>query len=208
MQNLPHDYTDSWKNRIVFEKQLELNKRELLNYPAHWSIFVKMMQYVLQKNDHAKLLDIGCGCGTYYKLCKDTFGESVKYNGIDYSIESIEIAKKEWSEDSFECKNLFEIDKDYLSKYDTVSLNALLDVLKNGDSALEFLLKFAIPNVIIGRAELVAGDSSADTYMAYGEITTYKFRHNIDNFVRIIQQNNYRIVYSVNGNFLLEYNND
>jgi len=34
------NYNNSWKNKEVFKQQLDLNKKELLQYPPLWQEFV------------------------------------------------------------------------------------------------------------------------------------------------------------------------
>jgi SAM-dependent methyltransferase len=196
---------DSWKNKNIFLKQLELNKNEFLNYPDHWKIFVKLLNDIILKEKQISILDIGCGCGAFYKLCLDNFKNSINYTGIDYSSEAIEIAKKTWNYDKFYCKDLFDLDKKFIQNYDLLHLGALLDVLENADDALNYLLSFSTRYVYIGRIEFKDGKSQIKTYNAYDEIVTYKHIHGKDDFLKIIENNNYIIVDKVQNNILLEY---
>ena len=195
------DYTDSWKNKNIFQKQLELNKKEFINYPQHWIDFIEIVKSIKFNN---KILDIGCGCGSFYKLCNDNF-KDIEYTGIDYSIDAIELAKKEWNVDCFICKDIFDIDNQFISKYDTIYLGALLDVLNNGDDALKFILGFKIPYVILGRIEFTFNPNNIETYVAYDEIVTYKYRHNVNTFNSILDDMNYKIKIIKNNTILLEH---
>ena len=78
-------FIDSWKNKKVFEKQLELNKFEFNNlYPQHWFDFLNTIKSLNISN----ILDVGCGSGVYYKLCQKEI-PNINYFGVDYSIDAI-----------------------------------------------------------------------------------------------------------------------
>ena len=45
-----NDLINSWKNNKVFNKQLELNLKELSNesnYPSHWRAFISFLKLAL-----------------------------------------------------------------------------------------------------------------------------------------------------------------
>lgn len=199
------DYTDSWNNKSVFLKQLELNKRELdNNYPSHWFSFIKLMSQI---SGNMSMLDIGCGVGSYYELCRRHL-PNISYMGIDYSPHAIEIAKEEWSCDRFLVMNVKNLDTKFVSEYDIIHMGALLDVLPNGDDILDFILKLKTRYVLISRIE-VSQESEVSTYTAYDEITTYKYKHGKDLLLKIIYRNGYDIFSSDGNNLLLknkEYN--
>lgn len=194
------DHKDSWKNRSVFEEQLSLNKKELRTYPNHWNSFVKCIKHLNRK---VNLLDVGCGTGVYKKICQDNFGESVSYTGIDYSEDAIQIANSEW-DGGFICMDVFDLNPEFLQKYDALHLGALLDVLQNAEDAMNFILSFDTKNVIIGRVLFSFGPSEAETYKAYDKITTYRFKHNKKTFHDIIEMNNYKVILNDGETFLLE----
>jgi len=78
---------NSWKNSNVFQSQLSLNLKELSSenmYPPHWLSFLGIVNTFQPKT----MLDVGCGCGVYYELCKKHF--DIEYTGIDYAKEAIE----------------------------------------------------------------------------------------------------------------------
>ena len=204
---MKNKFTDSWKNKIVFQKQLLLNKKEFESYPQHWKGFISICNKIFETKNKINLLDIGCGCGSYYKLCKDNFHDKIQYFGIDYSQEAIELCKREWDYNSFECKNIFELDVDYVREYNVLHLGALLDVLPNGDEALEFILKLNSPYLILGRMDVVSEDSNSEEYSAYSEIITYKYKHNIEKVKNLFNKNNYESIYAYNNNYLLKYKN-
>lgn len=204
---MKNEFIDSWKNKIVFEKQLELNKKELESYPPHWVGFVSICNKILENNKQINLLDIGCGCGSYYKICKDNFKDKIKYFGIDYSQEAIEICKKEWDCSSFECKDFFNLNSEYIKHYDAIHLGALLDVLPNGDKALEFILNLKPKYVILGRMDIIEGESKNYTYKAYGEIETYKYLHNKEIVKKIFDTFKYDLIFGYRNNYLIKNRN-
>ena len=107
-------FIDSWKNKKVFEKQLELNKFEFDNsYPQHWFDFLNTVKSLNILN----ILDVGCGSGIYYKLCKKEI-PNINYFGVDYSTDAIDIAKREYSETNFDVKSINDLTEDYLNQFD------------------------------------------------------------------------------------------
>lgn len=195
------NYIDSWKNKSVFLKQLELNKKELNNnYPSHWYSFINIINSL---NENINLLDIGCGVGSYYEICRKHC-PNVVYNGIDYSEDAIDIAKKEWNYDNFFIKDVTEIDKDYLKDYNMIHMGALLDVLPNADDILNSILGFGVKYVFISRMEITIDESNYSTYKAYDEITTYRYLHNKDKVLGLIQDNNYHVFKAEHNNILIK----
>jgi len=198
------EHKDSWKNINVFKKQLSLNIEEFDNYPSHWNSFIRLLDTINQLEPKINLVDIGCGCGSYYKLCLDNF-KDINYFGIDYSREAISIANDKWKVPLFQTMDLYDIKSEFIDQFNVIHMGALLDVLPNGNEALEFILGKNIPYVIIGRIDLTDKPSQNYTYTAYDEITTYKYLHNLDDFKQIIKNYNYRIL-GIDGNSILLYN--
>lgn len=191
---------DSWKNKNVFIKQLDLNLKELTSYntyPEHWKVFIEFLKI----NKPKSILDIGCGCGSYYELIR-RFDSNIKYVGVDYSVDAIDIAKQKWNHDDFYVKNYSELTPDYVSSFDLIHMGALLDVLPNADEVLEFILSLSAKSLIIGRVKLTNKSSYYDVYTAYDEIKTYAYYHNSNNFYEICEKNGYKLINN-NNNFLL-----
>lgn len=183
-----NDVIDSWKNEKVFQKQLELNKTQLNGqYPEHWLVFIKLLDYY--KN--SSILDIGCGCGAYYALCKKHFPD-MYYTGTDYSTEAIDIAKKEWNYENFIVMDYKDLTRDFISKFDLIHMGAFLDVLPNGDEVLEFILSLNPKNVFIGRIKITDAPSHKVVYRAYDEIDTYAYYHNKEVIYYICNKYGYR----------------
>jgi SAM-dependent methyltransferase len=167
---------DSWKNKDVFIKQLELNKKELSCYPQHWKDFI----FILKQLGSRNILDIGCGVGAMSQVCTNDLPETT-YTGIDYSSDAIDIAKKEWPKHKWGVLNYQELTKEFVKDFDTIYAGAILDVIPDGDDALHFILSLGVKNIIIGRAKLTEKPSYYTTYSAYDTIITYAYHHNIEN---------------------------
>lgn len=199
------DLNNSWQNnKQVFDLQLKLNLDQLShknNYPVHWKDFLNL----LENTNIYTLLDIGCGCGAYYKLLKTNYSY-IQYTGIDYSDDAISIAKSTWKYNNFFIKDFWSIDSDFISNYDAVHLGAVLDMMTNGDEAMEFLLTLKPRKIILSRMEFTKKDSYHEKYLAYGTTPTSKYYHNIESFSKICEKYNYKINY-YNTVLLLSHNN-
>lgn len=194
-------HKDNWKNQSVFDQQLQLNLTQISSinsYPEHWNIFLTYLDEIAPQS----ILDIGCGIGIFYKLLQNHY-PNIKYAGIDYSIEAINISKQQWGVNCFFEKDLWDLNKDWISQFDLLYLGALLDVLPNGDEALEFILSLEPKNILIGRMEMTNESSGVkDEYMAYNLIETYKYKHNWDSILNIIKKYNYQYSFYQNTLYL------
>lgn len=182
-------YSESWKNNAVFNKQLELNKRELLNYPPHWVEFVNILKSLGSKN----ILDLGCGVGAMSELCKSNI-PGIRYTGVDYSDDAIRIARTEWPDNEWFVMSYESLNEEFCKQFDTLHAGAFLDVLCNGDEVLDLLLSLDVRNVLIGRAKVTEKNSYYTTYKAYDEITTYAYHHNLDNLKSLSDKHGYSLV--------------
>ena len=92
------DLKSSWKNnKNVAQKQLKLNLNELsskASYPAHWNSCLHLIKHFGPK----KILDLGCGVGTMYQVITEAI-PNIDYTGVDFSEESIKLAKETWGHD-------------------------------------------------------------------------------------------------------------
>jgi len=199
-------HIDCWMNDEVFIKQLDLSVSQLssINMPQHWIDFIKCTEDIMQENKIYKLLDIGCGSGIYYKLCSK-YLPNIQYFGTDFSNNAINTAKDYWGVDCFSVKNVFELDIDYVTEFDLIHLGAVLDVLPNGDEALESILKLKSKNVILGRIDFTNNISHNYEYSAYDSIFI-RYKHNVNNFFNIIKNHNYEAK-QFNSTFHLKYLN-
>lgn len=193
------EHKDNWKNKFVFEQQLQLNLFQissLSNYPEHWNIFLAYIKEINPKS----VLDIGCGAGIFYKLLQN-YNPTIKYTGIDYSQEAIQIASQQWKVECFLEKDLWNLNKDWISQFDLLYLGALLDVLPNGDEALEFILTLEPQHVLIGRIDIEETNSITE-YNAYNLIKTYKYKHSWTTILNLIQKYNYQYNFYNNNLYL------
>jgi len=185
------EHINTWKNKEIFQEQLGLNKLQLdNNYPPHWSGFLSLMKTI---EDKKNLLDVGCGCGSFYSLCKKEFS-NLGYFGIDYSEDAINLAKSEFCKDSFEVKDVNDLTKEYINKFDVFVMNGLLACLPNGDEVLENFLKLGPKNLIVSRINFTDSKSHYNVYQAYDKIKTYEFHHNRENFDNILKKYGYTCI--------------
>ncbi len=192
---------NAWKNALSFNKQLELNLKELSNkssYPRHWNILLTFIDLIKPNS----ILDIGCGVGSLFALLKKEC-PNVEYSGLDFSSNAISIARKNWGSENFKVADLFELSDQHVSNYDLVHLGALLDVLPNGDEALDKILSLNIKNLVITRMELTENPSYYKEYIAYEEIKTCQFFHNKQEFLNKCSEKKYE-VYQIENNFYLK----
>ena len=74
------NFENNWKNKTVFQEQLELNLKELDGrfMPSHWQALIDFL-FIIQEEltfnetpptEIRTFLDIGCGCGAVSKLIK------------------------------------------------------------------------------------------------------------------------------------------
>lgn len=188
-----NEHIDSWKNKNVFTKQFHHGLTQLAqndgNLPLHWKIF----NYILSVEKPQNLLDIGCGSGLYFALIGRKFPE-IEYVGFDYSEAAINMAKWYWNKDCFFVRDFWNLDKFTIDEFDVIHLGAILDIFPNGNEALDYILGLNPKKVIISRLEYSNSDEDeVSTYVAYDEITTYKFKHSRTKFLEIINKHGYTI---------------
>lgn len=190
--------SETWKYSNVFEKQLELNIKELNGkYPSHWDAFIKL----LKQHNPKSMLDVGCGCGAIYELCVRELPE-LDYHGVDYAESAIELAKKTWDKDRFSVKDCVSLKEADVVGYDLIHMGALLDVLPNGDEVLSHILSLAPTSVLITRMKLTEKESYYNTYKAYDEIITCEYYHNKANFYKLCEEHGY-VISNIENNFYL-----
>lgn len=200
-----NNINDQWKiSKEIFYDQINLNLKELsseAHYPEHWKDFL----IIVNKINIKSILDIGCGCGAYFALLQK-YCVDIKYTGIDYSSDAINIAITQWNYTNFFVKDIWDLDKSFISNYDAIHASALFDVMDNGDDALDFILGLRPKIFIISRIAFTTKKSYHDKYLAYNKLQTCKYYHNYDNFKNICNQYNYQL-FQFNTNLLL-INND
>jgi trans-aconitate methyltransferase len=152
-------------------------------------------------NKPKTILDVGCGCGAIYELCRRELPD-IEYYGLDYSENAIELAKKTWDKSRFSVKDCISLTNEDVEPYDLVHMGALLDVLPNGDEVLEHILSTSPKSVLITRMKLTKKESYYNTYEAYNEIITCEYYHNRHNFIKLCEKYGYSIS-NIRDNFYL-----
>jgi trans-aconitate methyltransferase len=181
------NFENSWKDKTVFEEQLELNLKELNgDPPSHWETLLDFIgtiqEDMLRRQKQCSIenfLDLGCGCGALAKVIQIDW-PTIKYTGMDYAPEAIEIASKQWPFATFIEKNYKDLTPEEINRYDVVNACSLHNVLPNGDEALDFLLSLNPKYLILGKMLTTHDKSHFETYRAYNRITTYKYFHNYE----------------------------
>ena len=192
------NYLDNtWKNKGVFQDQLALNERELGNYPNHWNTFIDKVSDI--RPPPQSILDVGCGAGVFFEICRRHFPD-IKYTGVDYAEEAIQLASSKWPNSEFYVKDYKDLVPGDARKYDLLHTGALLDVLPNGDEALSFLLGLGFRYIILGRVKITEKDSGFIVYEAYNKIQTYAFSHNIDTLKTMFSEFGYSANYTGENN--------
>jgi len=191
---------DAWKNTSVFEEQYQLNIQELNDYPDHWNSFIQMVSSL---NPAPKsILDVGCGAGVFFELCRRHFPE-VSYTGIDYAKSAIQLASTNWNHSEFYVRDYKDLGTEDSEKYDLLYAGAMLDVIPNGDEALEHLVSLGFKHLLLGRVKFTDKNSYYEEYVAYDKIRTVAHYHNRETFMRICIDAGYT-AYEVNSTILLE----
>jgi len=127
-------------------KQLLLDVQQLNNnkYPQHWAHFIDCVN--AYKNKITRVIDVGCGSGIYYKLCKIHF-PNIKYFGIDRSAQAISLAMEHWRATCFAQLDYCELSPRYFTDKDLLNIN-----LYNGQwnyAHINHLLNLGIPIVLM-----------------------------------------------------------
>tara|TARA_R110000823_G_scaffold308873_2_gene432722 strand:+ start:62 stop:682 length:621 start_codon:yes stop_codon:yes gene_type:complete len=190
-------YIDSWKNKEVFQDQLALNEKELNHYPDHWKSFVGIVSYI--DPPPQSILDVGCGAGVFFEICRRHFPD-IKYTGVDYAEEAIQLASSKWPNSEFYVKDYKDLIPGDAKKYDLLHTGALLDVLPNGDEALSFLLGLGFRYIILGRVKITEKASGFVEYEAYNKIRTYAYSHNIKTLGTLFGEAGYSATFTGENN--------
>ena len=117
---------------------------------------------------------MGCGCGTFSRLLYSYF-PTIEYTGIDYAMEAVEVAARQWPFAKFKQGAYQELSTASINEFDVINACSLHNVLPDGDTAVEFLLNLKPKILILGKVLTTDRESYYETYQAYGEIMTYKF---------------------------------
>ena len=186
------EHINSWRDSgEVFEHQIRLNNYELQSsYPNHWKHFIKSLDFLTLKHNVNRIVDIGCGAGVYSELARRHFPR-LSYLGYDYSENALQVAKKSWPDSKFKLGKYQDLSSSDFNEGDVLVANGLLDILPNGDKALERLLSLSCKFVILQRINITEAVSSHNVYRAYDVIETYEYHHNITVFSNLLNQYGY-----------------
>jgi trans-aconitate methyltransferase len=189
--------SESWKDATIFEKQLELNLKEFNSYPPHWVQCIQLIDHFSPKT----ILDIGCGVGSFSKVCNTHFPD-IEYTGMDFSENSIRLAKENFGSEKFIVGDMRELKKEDIQKYDLLFLGAVFDVLPDGDKQLENILSLEVKSVLVSRMNITEEKSYYTEYMAYEELPTCSYHHNKQNFLDMCSEYDYSITPNGNNYYL------
>lgn len=188
------DKTTCWYNSDSIQ---EMNKffdmyrgnEEVLK---HLITFSKLLSDTeLEKN--AKLLDLGCGTAMLSAYC-----EGFKYYGADLSHVIENSAMKFFPQYFYKHCELYEDDLSWISEFDVVVMNGVLDVMDNPIDILEKVLKNATGYVIIHRQEITEnGQTSVHKNGSYGGQTYHSIINKTD-FEDVCDRNNFNIYKNLN----------
>ena len=194
----------TWENaKTAFEKQLKLNLRQLGNRPPSWNYFLNCLEEMKHKIN--RVVDVGCGVGIYYKLCKDYFPD-LKYLGIDYSPYAITLAITKWDHFGFFNLDYAELKPKHFTQRDLLVANAFCDVREDGDKCFEYLLKLKVPYLLFQRVKLTTEPSFFRKYRAYQEIDTVEFHHNQKQMFKTIIKHDYMSIWDLEDKKNNDYN--
>lgn len=77
---------DFYKNKSETEILKELNKREM------WKIYNKVLDELIEKNNHSSVIDVGCGMGNFlFEIIRRNYFKTIV--GMDILEETFQIAK-------------------------------------------------------------------------------------------------------------------
>jgi SAM-dependent methyltransferase len=170
---------DSWRDAGVARQMLELTDRQL-DHPEGvrpYQAFLELLPPLLEDEalaNPATVLDIGCGVGAYGELLERVAPDRFRYLGADYAGEIVAAARARWPGRRFEQRDLFA--PGALEGFDVLLASALVDVLRNVETALERLLAADARWLIIHRqridkrrthVEVVPGYRGQQTYSSY-----------------------------------------
>ena len=133
----------SWKEiyRKNALKDEDLHKRNGYNFLSEeeYNGMVTELIEPLTLNESTKVLDAGCGCGSFAKVIA-TRGVT-ELTGVDYVQESVDVAKEHLPSYHFFCNSVDAMTDVESNSYDTVTCNGVLLYLDN-NSAEKALSKF------------------------------------------------------------------
>lgn len=139
------------ENRVLTDdevKILPLTNSKNSNY-KEWKVRKKtadrFIKYLQAKDNKLTILDIGCGNGWFsHKMSQ------LKHNilGLDVNLEELEQANRVFKNEflQFVYADIFDLKKQFLHKFDIITLNASVQYFSNFDSLKKTLIQFLKSN--------------------------------------------------------------
>ena len=144
-------YGDAWKNQLIPEQQLKINKKFLDQLEN--SRIIKSLKEIFRAADGGIILEVGCSTGYYSQVFKK-LGLNFVYQGCDYSQAFIDLAKKNYPEEKFEIMDAADL-KYETNSFDTVFHATCLLHLANYEKAIAEAARVAKKYVIFSGLPII-----------------------------------------------------
>ncbi len=149
----------------------------------HMNVFKSLIDSV----PNGKLLDLGCGTGMLSEFCNGH-----EYYGADMFPVLSGSAMLHYPNYYYRVTDITEDNLSWIGSFDTVVLNAVIDVMENPLEILEKVLSNCIGEVIIHRQEITEGQTKVIKNNSYGGYTYHSIVSRED-FLHILDMTNYVI---------------
>jgi len=191
------------QEKSYFDRQLLLNKKELsytARRPPHWDNLINDVGFFVGQNENIDTIrDLGCGTGALYQVVSDGL-EGGNYYGYDRSEYAIELAKENYSKDSFFVFDLNDLDENFIKGDNEIFyMSAVLDVLPNANEVLKKICSLGFKNILLHRMNIDDQPSRYSEYMAFDVMPTYAFYHNRQDLIDIVSENYEYEIYQNDG---------
>jgi len=191
------------QEKSYFDRQLLLNKKELsytARRPPHWDNLIDDVGFFVGQNENIDTIrDLGCGTGALYQVVSDGL-EGGNYYGYDRSEYAIELAKENYSKDSFFVFDLNDLDENFIKGDNEIFyMSAVLDVLPNANKVLKKICSLGFKNILLHRMNIDDQPSRYSEYMAFDVMPTYAFYHNRQDLIDIVSENYEYEIYQNDG---------
>ena len=191
------------QEKSYFDRQLLLNKKELsytARRPPHWDNLIDDVGFFVGQNENIDTIrDLGCGTGALYQVVSDGL-EGGNYYGYDRSEYAIELAKENYSKDSFFVFDLNDLDENFIKGDNEIFyMSAVLDVLPNANKVLKKICSLGFKNILLHRMNIDDQPSRYSEYMAFDVMPTYAFYHNRQDLIDIVSENYDYEIYQNDG---------
>lgn len=176
---------------------LEAQKGSWLDLPPVPAFLGAMRHIRLDSGQRGSLtlLDVGCGVGMYYAVCK-THCPGVIYAGCDFSPHMIALAKKHFSEDVF---FVADITGEALLGYDILLASALLEVCQDWRGVLDSLMVQNSAWLILNRVRVWHDPGQPTEHREYETpygTTSWDVTHNWPQLAKAIWDNGGSIIHT------------